>query len=202
MVYRIINRLEKYCFDVDISKSMVNEDKLNLLKNVFGAILKTLISNDWIGIVIFSTKADLYLPKMVRATKANIENLIDYIKNLQVIGGTNYADAFQAANDLLKNSFNQGSLSGCKTYLIFLTDGIPQTGISEKSSLIQFIDNLQYLKNSVVFSYILGSKPNVDIPKAISCLRKGYTETISNLNDLSTKLNSYFQTISIHMFIC
>jgi len=175
------------------------DNREQILKSAVTLLLNNLVQSDWIGVVIFSTVAETYNKKLVRATKANIQDITNYLNSKDVNGSTNYTDAFYAANNLIKDSVYENGTSPCKTFIMFLTDGVPSTGITTQTELINYIDGLLYLKKAVVFSYSLGDTANSVIPAAISCLRNGVHEHISNIGELTQKLNSYFTTLSLGM---
>jgi len=178
---------------------MTTDNRSTILKEAVTLLLKNLVNADWVGIVIFETDATTYNSKLVRATSDNITKLINYVKGNEPRGSTNYQAAFSAANNLLRDSIYDENNSPCKTFIMFLTDGSPTTGLQSQSELTAHIDSLDYLKKAIIFSYSLGSGSAVDIPKAFACMRGGIFETIDNVSDLNKKMNSYFVALSLGM---
>ena len=180
---------------------MGTDNRANILKEAVSLLLKNLVNYDWVGIVIFASEATTYNKILVRATSANIDKMIKFVNGNDPNGGTNYQAAFQAADNLLTNSIYDENNSPCKTFVMFLTDGIPTAGLKEEEQLTTFIDGLMSLKKAIIFSYSLGANASSSIPKAISCMRNGIFEMVSNVGDLSIKLNSYFVILSLGMKI-
>jgi len=186
---------------LDFSGSMSTDNRDNILKNAVSLLLKNLVNYDWVGVVVFQSYATSYSDKLVRATKENIAKIIEFIEANEPNGETNFSDAFQKTNDLIKDSNFDNQASPCKTFIMFLTDGIPSKGITDQQELLIFFETLDELRKSTIFSYSLGNNSDTQIPMAIACRRNGIFEAIINIEDLTEKLNSYFSTLSLGMNI-
>ena len=184
---------------LDFSGSMQNENREDSLKSAVKLLLGTLVNADWVGIVTFSTTAKPYSTALVRATKENIDKLIAYIMGFNSSGGTNFSDAFQKTNDMIRDTVADENGSPCKTFIMFLTDGTPTEGVTDPTTLLTMIDNLTYLKTATIFAYSLGSSASIDIPQKIACMRNGIFESVLSSDELSLKMNSYYVTLSLGM---
>ena len=187
---------------LDFSGSMSTDNRDSILKSAVSILLKNLVNYDWVGVVVFQAYATTYSDKLVRATSDNVAKIIEFVEANEPNGETNFSDAFQKANDLLKDSTYDGQVSPCKTFIMFLTDGIPSHGITDQQEFLIFFETLEQLrKATTIFAYALGDNSVSQIPMAISCRRSGIFEAITNIEELSGKLNSYFRTLSLGMDI-
>jgi len=186
---------------LDFSGSMQNEYREESLKASVKLLIGTLVNADWVGVVTFSTDAKQYNPTLIRATSENKEKIISYIMNFSSSGGTNFSDAFQKTNDMIQNTVADENGSPCKTFVMFLTDGTPTSGITDQVPLLKFIDDLPHLKKATIFAYSIGTSADRVIPKAIACMRSGIFEYIQDADQLSEKMNSYYVTLSLGLDI-
>ncbi len=102
---------------LDFSGSILNENREESLKIAVKLLLGTLVNADWVGLVTFNSFAKPYLPKLVRATKKNIEKIQSYVEGLISSGKTNFSDAFDKTDDMIKNTVADENGSPCKTFL-------------------------------------------------------------------------------------
>jgi uncharacterized protein YegL len=75
-------------------------------KNAVNLVIDGLTDLDWIGVVTFGSVSHTYNSLLVQATGMNKETIRQYVKNLQIEGGTNYGAGFESAFEILKNSLD------------------------------------------------------------------------------------------------
>ena len=182
---------------LDTSGSMQNYGKFEGLIEATKLLLKTLTNADWVGLVTFGTDVEYYNSNLVRATKENIDKLENYIDNLSAKGGTNFSDAFKITEEMIKNTKADENGVPCKTFIMFLTDGIPTEGITDETKLINYVESLPNLKSAILFTYAFGNSSGTEIPSKLACLFNGIFETIVYANEIVEKMNSYFFSLSL-----
>lgn len=82
---------------------------------------------------------------------------MDLLGEQFAFGGTNFEDGLVKAFDILDNSRNSTqSYSGCKTAIIFLSDGFPNVGVSDAASLAQLVEDRNTIYDGRLFTFALG----------------------------------------------
>lgn len=180
---------------------MSTQDRIVIIKSATTLLLTNLVNSDWIGLIIFTDWAYSFARTLTRATSKSIKSMIAWVESFNPNGGTNYADAFNAANNILKNSRPEAEAgkSPCKTFITLMTDGVPSSGITDEVELLSFIDNLEFLKKAIIFTYALGSDSIASVPMKIACMRNGIFEVILTNSELVKALSSYFIAIRLGM---
>lgn len=121
-------------FVLDASGSMYGERLKTVAAAVTGILLQ-LKEQDRFRIILFSTTA-LSFPSgdgLLDATQENIADGIDFIERMYMTGGsTNYEVAFRSA---LRAEFRSDALRR----MLFLTDGMPNTGVTTTEGLLSII---------------------------------------------------------------
>lgn len=119
-------------FLIDTSGSMVEQDKLPLLKRAFGLLLDQLSANDTISIVTYAGSAGVALEPTSADQKATIMAALD---KLQAGGSTAGAEGITLAYRLAE----QARIEGGTNRVILATDGDFNVGISDPRALENFI---------------------------------------------------------------
>jgi Ca-activated chloride channel family protein len=120
-------------FVIDVSGSMREESRLELVKHALRLLVGQLDSNDTISIVKFSNDAAVVLPP----TSARHRDLIESaIHPLQPEGSTNTESGLrmgyaQASAALTKNAQNR---------VVLLTDGVANVGITDPNALVALVE--------------------------------------------------------------
>ena len=135
---------------LDVSGSMQSSGKIEGLKIAVKLLIKTLTNADWVGLITFSSDAKYYKNKLIRATAANLKELQTYIDGMEATGSTNFSDAFNKSDQMIKDTIADENGVPCKTFIMFLTDGIPTEGITNTTSLLNYIDSLQFIKSAII----------------------------------------------------
>jgi uncharacterized protein YegL len=117
---------------LDQSGSMVNENRIDLLKDAAKAVINSLTHADTMNIVTFSSRG--------ASTKKNAANnfpapaapefrkntYIPFVDNITPQGATFFSEGLSLAFSTLNNSeATSGTFLAPKTFLVFLSDGIP-----------------------------------------------------------------------------
>jgi hypothetical protein len=185
---------------VDSSGSMrENSRNLKVLDAIDG-LLRTFSDRDYVGLISFTTYADTAMinrdedpmhmdePVMVRMTdgtsgskdnkksmKADAESVLR-----DPFGGTNFHKGFELAFEMIRNSMNRGYTTRCNQVLLFLTDGLDESGQDILAEIRGFQSSLD---NAVpIFTYSFGdiaatkSGPDAEsaqLPHKIACQNSG-----------------------------
>ena len=133
-------------FLIDVSGSMMDDDKLPLLKKSFGKLVDNLTEDDRISIVTYSGEEKIVLNGANGGEKEKIQKAIN---SLEADGCTNGEAGIKMAYEVAKDNF----IKGGNNRVIMATDGDLNVGISDEEELKKFITNK---KDSGVFLSVLG----------------------------------------------
>ena len=135
-----------YVFLIDVSGSMSNEDKLELLMNGFNRLTDELTEEDKVSIVTYAGRSETIL----NAATGNEKNRIKTaISQLSSGGGTAGAEGILTAYDIAEANFIEGG----NNRIIIGTDGDFNIGLSDTEELITFIEEQ---RDKGIFLTVLG----------------------------------------------
>ena len=132
-------------FLIDTSGSMMEPNKLPLVKASLGMLVKNLSARDRVAIVAYAGSAGLVLPA---TSGADTETIMEAINRLEAGGSTNGAQgivlAYQiAAENMIKGGVNRVVLS---------TDGDFNVGVTNQGDLVRLIE--EHRDNGIALSVL------------------------------------------------
>ena len=133
-------------FLVDVSGSMMDENKLPLVKASLKLLIEQLREEDRVSIVVYAGNAGLVLPSTQGNHKQRISDAID---NLEAGGSTAGGAGIKLAYKVAKNNFREGG----NNRVILCTDGDFNVGVSSDAELERIIEEE---RKSGVFLTVLG----------------------------------------------
>lgn len=117
---------------------------------------------------------------LLRATDENKQLLVDLLSAQGASGGTNFEAGLVQAFDVLDNSRNSTeSYSGCKTAIIFLSDGFPTWGLTDAAGLAQLVEDRNAIYDARLFSFALG--PTADEVSIFGVAEPPMSKVVSTL---------------------
>ncbi len=133
-------------FLVDVSGSMMPENKLPLLKRGLALLADNLRPKDTISIVVYAGASGLALPATSGADHGRV---LDALGRLEAGGSTNGADGIRLAYQTARQHFTKGGINR----VILATDGDFNVGTSSEGELQRLIEEE---RKSGVFLTVLG----------------------------------------------
>ncbi len=120
-------------FLIDVSGSMMSEDKLPLVKRAFRALVGELRKQDRVAIVVYAGAAGLVLPSTSGADKSTI---LDAIDRLEAGGSTAGGAGLRLAYDVAREHFVEEG----NNRVILATDGDFNVGVSSDAEMIRLVE--------------------------------------------------------------
>jgi len=120
-------------FLIDVSGSMVSEDKLPLVKRAFHTLVNHLGEEDRVAIVVYAGQAGLVLPPTPGSDRRTILRAID---RLEAGGSTAGGAGIQLAYDVARRCF----MPEGNNRVILATDGDFNVGVSSEGELTRLIE--------------------------------------------------------------
>jgi Ca-activated chloride channel family protein len=133
-------------FLVDVSGSMMDENKLPLLKQSMKMLVETLGENDRVAIVVYAGSEGLALPSTSALHK---QVILSSLEQLQAGGSTNGGAGINLAYQVATQNFIKGGVNR----VILCTDGDFNVGITDRAQLDKLIEEKA---RSKVFLSVLG----------------------------------------------
>lgn len=133
-------------FLLDVSGSMMSQDKLDLIKKGFGLLVQELREQDRVSIVVYAGAAGLVLPP---TSGQNKDKIMDAINHLEAGGSTAGGQGIELAYNTAQKYFDPNG----NNRVILATDGDFNVGLSDDASLVRLIERK---RKSGVFLTVLG----------------------------------------------
>ncbi len=108
---------------LDVSGSMKNEGRMDIMKKGAIAQLGTMTFLDYIQVVSYSNDAKSQGTRLLQGTDENKQKLKEYVEKLTQSGQTNGKKGLKLAFDIFTESAADSKTSGCLRIISFLTDG-------------------------------------------------------------------------------
>ncbi len=133
-------------FLIDVSGSMMDQNKLPLVKSSLKLLTEQLRKQDRVSIVVYAGSAGLVLPS---TSGSNKQKMWDAIEQLEAGGSTAGGEGIRLAYDVARKNFAAGG----NNRVILCTDGDFNVGMSSDAELERLIE---HERESGVFLTILG----------------------------------------------
>lgn len=173
-------------FVLDVSGSMRGE-KLAQAKKALSYCISHLNQDDCFEVIRFSTGAEALFGETKNANEAHIKEALDFVENLEAIGGTNIDHALGMALESLPNKGNPGMV-------IFITDGKPTVGETRNEAILKHVTGTQ-AKNRI-FTFGIGHDLNTHLLDKITEESHAWRSYIAPDEDLSLPIKDFFDKVS------
>jgi Mg-chelatase subunit ChlD len=169
---------------LDISSSMNEDYKLNIVKKSLQFLFNFLQSNDAFSLITFNNISNIVISNKL----ANAENLALFnytINKISASGGTNLSAGLLNTKSLLE-SFDNASRE-MKTGLIILTDGHTNQGIVKELELLQIMWSLRNAQPNLSINTIgYGEDHNANLLKNIAINGNGSYNIVRSIEEVGT----------------
>lgn len=174
-------------FVMDISGSM-RGDKIIQARNTLTKCVEALNPGDQFEIITFGTEAYPLFGKRTLVDETSKKKAFAFIDKIEALGGTNMDGAFALA-------FQERVDPSRPSNIIFITDGRPTIGEYDENKLMKKIIDSNG-KNHRIFTFGIGEDLNIKLLDKIAADGRGLRTYISEGDDISTSVTSFFKKIS------
>ncbi|XP_067288464.1 inter-alpha-trypsin inhibitor heavy chain H3a isoform X1 [Pseudorasbora parva] len=182
-------------FVIDNSYSMVG-NKMAQTKEALVTILGELPEDDYFAIIVFSTNFVVWRPHLSKATKENVQAAQDYVKTIEVIGGTELHDAVIHGVEMLYEEQRNGTApKNMVLMIILLTDGEPNQYPRSLPEIQESIRNA-INGNITVFSLAFGKDADYGFLDTLSKQNNGLVRRIYEDSDAPLQLKGFYEEVS------
>lgn len=173
---------------IDTSGSMLGK-KLEQAKAALEFCIQSIPEENYIYLLSFASDVNVFKDEPTLATSNIKAQAIEYIRNLEALGGTNINDALITAINALNKLDN-----GFPTYILFVTDGKPTVGVTNDEEIIKIVREKNN-RNIKIFVLGVGNELNSLLLDSIANDNNGAIEYISESEDIEIKISSLYSKI-------
>ncbi len=175
---------------LDRSGSM-SGTKIVQAKNAATYIVNNLNPQDKFNIVDFETNVYSFRNRHVAYSMQTRDSALAYIQNIQTGNLTNISGAFSTAVP----HFNTANDSTANI-IVFLTDGLPTVGITERTALLNHVRTLiqSTETNIFLFSFGIGTDVDQQLLTLMSSQNNGFAEFLLN-DEIESRITNFYRRI-------
>jgi len=174
---------------MDTSGSMAGK-KIEQARKALEFCIKSLSKDSNFILVNFSTEAEAYKGSLTQMNDDTREGALNYIRNLDAMGGTNISEALELAVNALNKSESKNS-----KFIVFVTDGKPTAGLTDAEDIIKLMTS-KNTESIRLFSFGIGDDLNAELIDNLAEGNSGISDYVSEDEDLEIKISSLFSKLT------
>jgi hypothetical protein len=167
------------CCVIDVSGSMMHDNKLDNVKHSLHFLLDFLGPNDKITLITFSNSAYTFLSN-VFVTPFEKENIRARISIMKPETSTNISAGLIECIEALRHNADQE-----KQGILLLTDGEANLGVTDTKQLITLADSITVYRHASISCIGYGAEHNTELLRGISTKCSGSYYMVHNLDDVA-----------------
>ncbi len=177
-------------FVIDTSGSMRQQRRLLQAKRALRYGIQGLGARDRFNLISFSTGVYPMARRLVPATGENKERALGAVDRLVARGGTHISKALEEA----LQDFEENSEAGRPRLIVFLTDGKPTMGITNRNELLSAITrrNRQQVR---IFSFGIGVDLSTRLLDELSEQNHGSSNYVDPGANMELEMSSFFDKV-------
>lgn len=179
---------KRVSFVVDTSGSMAGE-KMDAVKAALDYCLSRLGEDDLFNVISFGGFVEAFEPKMVAASRENVERARTFVKNLEPLGGTNIDEALKAALEGATGSEKVPHM------VVFLTDGRPTVGETDPARILEGV-KARVKGTTRIFSFGVGEDVNTLFLDKLAAEHGGTSTYLEGDATAEAGLKAFYDRIS------
>jgi len=173
-------------FVLDRSGSMSGK-KIEQLRQAMQFVLNNLREEDLFNIIAYDSDVEAFRPELQRFNDKTRREALAFVEGL-VAGGSTNIDA------ALRTAFSQLQDDKRPTYIVFMTDGLPTTGVTNEMQIVENAKNANTVK-ARIFCFGIGYDVNSRLLDKLARTGRGYTEYVRPDENLETRISSFYRRI-------
>ena len=181
---------------IDTSGSMAEQNKIEQARRAVRYCLSQLQRGDRFGIVKFSTEVEPYRDKLISATQDEVERAQQWVDRLRATGGTNIADALDAALRLMDEGQTTETKAGRHRLVIFVTDGLPTVGETSVDRIVERVRSKIQDRAIRIFTFGVGNDVNTRLLDSLAEQTRASSEYIGPKEDLEVPVSRLYDKAS------
>ncbi|HEY0881931.1 MAG TPA: VIT domain-containing protein, partial [Archangium sp.] len=178
---------KRVTFVIDTSGSMMG-DRMKLARDSLKYCVQKLNAKDEFNVVRFSTDVEALFEKPQLASEANVKKAVEFVGQLEAIGGT-------AIDEAMVRALKDGANRGDKPHMVmFITDGHPTVGETDEAAISKNAKGVN--QGSRVFTFGVGDDLNARLLDRIADEGQGVSDFARDGRDFEIKIGGFFDKVA------
>jgi Ca-activated chloride channel family protein len=173
-------------FAVDRSGSMSGK-KIEQARGAAKFILENLRKGDLFNIIAYDSQVESFRPELQKYDEETRKAALGFIEGLYAGGSTNI-------NGALKSALSQLQDSSRPTYVLFLTDGIPTTGVTNEAEILKNAREENKVR-ARVFAFGVGYDVNSKLLDKLVRENYGQSEYVRPDEDIEDRVSRLYRRV-------
>jgi len=182
------NDIDKNIIFVLDSSGSMRGDKFKQAIAALKFVLLGLNDGDDFNIIDYDGSIKPFKQRLVKADRTNIKHAVNFANSLDASGGTNIYDALSTACRMIPNDNDP-------TYILFLTDGLPTSGITDIERIVNNTKTLNEHR-ARLFTFGVGFDVNAHLLDRLAQDNSGISEYVLPDEDIEVKVSRFASKIS------
>ncbi len=179
-------RKKTVVFVIDRSGSMSGK-KIEQVRGALKFVLENLRKGDLFNIVAYDSQVESFRPELQRFDKQTRQAALGFVEGLYAGGSTNIEGALRTALDQLQDS-------GQPNFVVFLTDGLPTTGVTQEGAIAQSATRTNRVR-ARLFTFGVGYDVNSRLLDKLARENHGSTEYVRPNEDIEDRVSRLYRRI-------
>jgi len=173
-------------FVVDRSGSMSGK-KIEQARQAAKFVLNNLREGDLFNVIAYDSTVEVFRPELQRFSEQTRAEASGFIEGLYAGGSTNI-------NAALESALKQIQDPSQPAYILFLTDGLPTTGVTDESKIVQNAKQANKYR-ARIFPFGVGYDVNSRLLDRLAVENFGATEYVRPEEDIEERVGRLYQRI-------
>ena len=180
-------------FVLDTSGSMAGQ-KIVQARESLAFVLEKLNDGDMFNIVTFNSNVDTYSPHLIKYDSKTKRESLDFCDSIRASGGTNINEALTRALGMIEE-FDRPTSAIRPSYIIFLTDGQPTSGIIDEAKIVTNSTDANKAKTRM-FVFGVGNDVNSRLLDKLARGNFGISDYVLPDENIEAKVGNLYSRIS------
>ncbi len=178
---------KRITFVIDTSGSMMG-DRMKLARDSIKYCVQKLNPKDEFNVVRFSTDVEALFEKPQLASEGNVKKAVDFVSQLEAIGGT-------AIDEAMVRALKDGAGRGDRPHMVmFITDGHPTVGETDEAAISRNAKSAN--QGSRVFTFGVGDDLNARLLDRIADEGAGTSDFARDGRDFEIKIGGFYDKVA------
>jgi Ca-activated chloride channel family protein len=193
------SEMDNYYYDQQNRErsSDTENTKIESTIKVIKEILDGLNDEDRVGVVLYNDGSMISKP-LRKTSQTDINSIKEEISNIRADGGTDISAGFEAAVEEFVN-FSDIDTEGSEreSRIMFLTDAMPNSGETDRSELVNMIEEAR-TQHKIHTTFIgIGIDANPDLIKSLSTIKGSNSYFVDNTEEFIEKVGEEFTLMTV-----
>jgi Ca-activated chloride channel family protein len=173
-------------FVIDRSGSMSGK-KIEQVRKALKFVLENLREGDLFNIIAYDSEVEAFRPELEKFNDKTRKAALGFVEGIYAGGATNIDGAMKTALGQLKDSSRPN-------YIVFLTDGIPTTGVTDEAQILKNVKEENQV-HARLFTFGVGFDVNSRLLDKMARENHGRSEYVRPNEDIEDRVSRLYQSI-------